>query len=1046
MIIDAPFSQGVDESTQPELLDPKVSATKVHNLVQVRRGATRKPLGVDYLATTRISDSARSSGRRLVPFRGEIGTVDSGGKHDAYSTTALSSTTRGTLPSCTILRTPSGAAAGQAHQYVDDGESNGESVYDVAYCNGYMVAVYAWRSDDSTANDELRYVVTDANSKETVVVGTVASVTLSTTGWSPRSKLCVVDNIVYVVYEQNTNTLYANALDCTDGTSLGLGFPALSAISVTAATATWNGNDFDTISDGSTNWYLVFTRGSNVYGVQFTGLTVSLAAPIATGTGAARVACEFRDSTLFVAVRDTAQADVDLYAVDPASMSITSTLLVLLDLGTFGSGETERLGVFAETDNSIVVVGYHMWFSQPLVVLTTRRANYTAGVLTAGSAQVETPGVAPLSRPFKVGSLTYLWAWHHSCETSSVSQPVNGQAVVALLDISNYGDGFVRAAALPMPRLNAFGYRGVPPDSCQHVAVLSATANAMLLPRKVSAVSTSFDWVSLDFADVDRWQNIEAGGGVLFSGAVASAYDGVKNYESAFLTRPAIAFVDTPAGSLTGNYFYAVIFEYTDASGQITWSAPSDPYEVTLASEDVEIGVAAPVTNRFQALPIGAQTRVRAILYRTENNGTVYYRTKSVDATGGDPLVITITDDMADVTLIEQQKLYGTGLLPTTVGAAQPRACPPGLRAVWRHGDRAMGIGDDARTIWYSAPYLPGETLWWGDVFQFTVDSRERLTAGTSMDGNAIIFSPSEIFIVSGDGPPDSGGNGTEFSLPRRIASDVGCISQRSMCLTSDGVFFQSRRGLELLTRGLGVAWIGEPVQQTLSDYPVIAAVVLDPLAQRVSFYCAASETDGIVSGNARVVVYDLTTKTWATMDRVFYPSAYQSAQDACMHVRDGRYRHHMIDADGYVWQEKLETDSNAYLSAFNPTFPNADFVSGTYMLAGMTGYVAITRMQLLLKRYDNHDLNVEFAFDDETSYDASCTRTFTAADLAALSDGHLDIIPARFKCRSVRVRLTDSAPANNSYTTTGRGSDYYGLSIAYEPMDGVTRKPSTAR
>ncbi len=146
------------------------------------------------------------------------------------------------------------------------------------------------------------------------------------------------------------------------------------------------------------------------------------------------------------------------------------------------------------------------------------------------------------------------------------------------------------------------------------------------------------------------------------------------------------------------------------------------------------------------------------------------------------------------------------GALPTTAGASQPRQSPTGLRTFVRHGDRLVGIADDRATIWYSAPLVSGEARWFSDVFTIPID------ALASQDGAIVAYSETEIYVVRGDGPPENGGNGTEFSPPQRITSDSGCIEPRSIVTTSAGTFFQSSRGLDLLTRSLSVEWAGAAV------------------------------------------------------------------------------------------------------------------------------------------------------------------------------------------------------------------------------------------
>ena len=102
----------------------------------------------------------------------------------------------------------------------------------------------------------------------------------------------------------------------------------------------------------------------------------------------------------------------------------------------------------------------------------------------------------------------------------------------------------------------------------------------------------------------------------------------------------------------------------------------------------------------------------------------------------------------------------------------------------------------------------------------------------------------------------------------------VGCIETRSVIQTAIGVFFQSIRGIELLTRSQEVFWIGEPVRDTLDANPVVSSAVIDDRTSRVMLVLRYRRRRG------EILVYDMNEKLWtvSTFDPLVIPSAVSGA------------------------------------------------------------------------------------------------------------------------------------------------------------------------
>ena len=464
------------------------------------------------------------------------------------------------------------------------------------------------------------------------------------------------------------------------------------------------------------------------------------------------------------------------------------------------------------------------------------------------------------------------------------------------------------------------------------------------------------------------------------------------------------------------------------STGQIQWSSPSDPFNTgPLVTQTVTVSVSTLAASRRRAS--------RIAIYRTTDGGSTYYRLANLD---NDPSVANVTyvDTTQDATLQARQRLYGMGALPTSAGASQPRQAPPGLRQVFRHGDRLVGIAHDRATLWYSAPTVQGEGRWFSDVFQIPIDSTRPLTAAWSQDGSMIAATETELWAISGDGPPENGGNGTEFSSPQRISSDVGCIESRSVVTTSDGTFFQASRGIHVLSRALAVEWIGLPVASTLVAFPVIVAAVHDQSRNVVMFDC----NDTATPSHGVVIAYDLMTKKWSTEKRYEVAGDGAASVDSVSVRVDGVERQHWLKSDGTVYRRRTEASARAYLDT--TAWRTARVSTAWFKVAGLAGYGQIKRLDLMFKLATNTDIAVSYFYDDNPT--AAFTINRTAAELVA-AGGRLDLLPEQQKCRTFRVSIEDATPGAG-VILTGKGLELYGLALGYDPLGGIDRRSNASR
>lgn len=285
-----------------------------------------------------------------------------------------------------------------------------------------------------------------------------------------------------------------------------------------------------------------------------------------------------------------------------------------------------------------------------------------------------------------------------------------------------------------------------------------------------------------DFASTNRFQTVPFAGYAIMTGGATTYFDGHRLRESNFFLRPEAPSVGAGAGTgVTGTSIrYVVVPEKLDAQGNCEMGAPSDPSSpVSPTNDSVDVSIRTiPFSNQTDGSSTDAENPIRFAVYRSGDNGALpYYRCGTVDnSTSAE--TVTFSDTTTDVTV--NATLYSQ---PGQVGTAQPRACPPGFHHVVAYGDIVVGVGDDLTTLWHSGGYLPGEGVWFADVFQRTITEDGPVTAMAVQDGTIYVFKRRSIFALTGETPSDNGAVGG-LGTPRKLASTVGA-AQTPTCVSS---------------------------------------------------------------------------------------------------------------------------------------------------------------------------------------------------------------------------------------------------------------------
>lgn len=1036
-IVSISFAQGVDEVTRAELVDPSAGSLVALNVEQARNGALSKTTGYELLTSNRLS-GMRTVGKRTFAH-GAVPAVIDGTKIDLYSDTSAVNIAADNVPPFSMQRDPLFAPKGGFDpDPVSATKTYATAWYDFCIVGDVGVAIYTWYQGTTKTLEWYAWSVSTR-----IAIGGGSLSTGSVYGAAARgiaAKLVAIGARVYAVYERGAaNTITATLLDATSLTTAALGFAGGSADIVT----NWAQADFDVCNDG-TNIYVVYdqtggnrltvNRYSNVF-----GLSQSSFAATAPAAAIVAVSCDVSSGYIWAHWYEagggiTYLASISAAATNTTVMARTSALQAGASVG-----DIFHLGV------KLDATGKSGWVSgnaDQYAALGTReglcaRQMTENGAWTKGTLR-NWPSLGALSQPFAIGANRYMWTfWNASVLSTSGLYNAHRVTAAIALDEALGGDSaslpVAPVVALPAPRLSVYagasmGSTSALPLHSGQRAYVSGNAAYMMLPRVTSALALVFDWIKLDAADAHCWDTQYMSQASHVAAAVACKFDGSLLTETSFCGRPLMT-GSAVAGGLTGTFSYVAIFEHSDANGNVEWSAPSDPLTVTLAGQAARI--------RYSSLALTRRRNARLVVYRTTNGGTTYYRMLRIDNAPQSSLG-TYDDSTTDAIIAVNQRLYGMGALPTTAGATQPRQAPPGLRLLFRHGDRIVGVADDRATLWFSAPMVAGEGRWFSDFFQIPIEATRPIVGACSQDGTILVFTETEIFAISGDGPPDNGGNGSEFSTPQRITSDAGCIEERSLVTTSVGTFFLSARGINLVSKALSIDWIGDKMIATLETYGSVVAATHDQARNMVLFDCVnSSATAGLT------LVYDLAQKTWATERRFESADAGSPAVDTCIIRLSNQERHHALKADGSLYRRRLVTDASAYLDT--STWRTMRAATAWFKVAGLSGYGQIKRLELMFSQTTNHDLNISFFYDDSPTAESTITRT--SSDIAGCG-GRLDIMPARQKCRTFRVTVEDATPSNQGTypVTTGKGSTFYALALAFDPIGGVARQASTSR
>lgn len=441
-------------------------------------------------------------------------------------------------------------------------------------------------------------------------------------------------------------------------------------------------------------------------------------------------------------------------------------------------------------------------------------------------------------------------------------------------------------------------------------------------------------------------QNLNLSGGFLWS------YDGFQPTENGFFVWPEpITVTATTGGSMSlQQYFYQVVYEWSDNQGNIFRSAPSVPVTVTLSGGDNAVVVQGPCLR----LTYKIDNPVKIVIYRWSVAQQIYYQVTSIQ----NPLLnnpnvdqFSFTDGKSDAQILGNNILYTTGGVIENIG-------PPATDLITLFNNRLWLVdSEDRNLLWFSKQVIENTPVDMSDLLTMFIapttaseGSTGPITALSPMDDKLIVYKQNALGYISGIGPDNTGANNgySDFTL---INSVVGCENQNSIVFTPAGLMFQSNKGIWLLGRDLSTQYIGAPVEDYTLTSLVVSALNI-PSTNQVRFSLDSGVT----------LMYDYFFGEWSVFTKV--PAVSST-------IYKGLYTY--VNSLGNVFQET----PGLYLDNTSPVLMK--FTTSWINLAGIQGFERFYQMYLLGTYLSPFKLNIQLAYN----YNPSATQATTITPIS---------------------------------------------------------------
>lgn len=976
------FAAGIDTKADQKLVIPG-KLTSLENGVFKRTGAIDKRNGYKPLNTIAYTGEQVTDGTAMSVFNGEL---------IQFSDSNVYSFSSGSQQ---------WVNKGNAVSVLVDNQSIIRNTYqqlqaDAAYLSN--ISLYAW--EDTRGG--VRYTIYDEATQTPILADRIAAFT----GVNPKVR--VLNNNFYLFYAIS-ESLYVRKINPLDDNGLG------AQIGITS-----------TLDSGSINYdvcvyanqfFYAYDQNNDTIG---TGLLTSAPSVGLSTTMTGTMA----DQALSVYVTSVGRPAMSWATSGSLYASVLNPNLTQYGSGTMtlDSGGLDIRNIAPLSFNGSGTIYYEIEGASDDTYYVKRTAFTETTTQPATGSEVFLRGVGLATRPFSYQLNAESVNRHYiGVVQQSQFQPtyfiVQNDGYIVAKTQTLVAGGFTYRSGLPVVSTLQDGVFAFP--SLQTSRVVSETAGGVFTAQ-YSLIGVSR--TKLDFTALDLFTSAPLGNNTHIVGGLPSVYDGVQVVELGYNLFPEnLQFSQTPLSGFmeSGSYIYAATYEWVDNQGQLHRSAPSVITQIDVSGSSLNS-----VTVDIPTLRLTNKPNVNIVLYRSEAFGVeVLYRVntftspiyndKTVDS-------ITYVDQTADSVLVNNEILYTAG------GTLENIAPPPAsLIAVYKNRIWLAGL-EEGTQMWYSKERVTERPVEFNDSLILNVEAPGGdITAIAPLDDKLMIFKRDRIYFTYGDGPDDLGQNG-DFSVPRLLTSDAGCISPNSVVNTPGGIMFQSAKGIYLLSSDLNLSYIGSPVEAF--NYLVIVAAVLVANTNQVRFLTE----DGIA------LVFDYFAGQWST------------------------FTNHYAN-DGIIWEDQfvfLNRDGSVWYEVDDYFLDIAQTIKLTMETAwiglnGLQGFQRVYRTILLMDYRSAHIFNMQMAYDFEQTYRTSIV--FDPENLGFNVYGsdpvYGDVVPYggagsgvyQFrthmpvqKCQSIRFRFTDTPIQSNNQS--GEGYSITGLTLQVGVKSGLGR------
>ncbi|MBM4442566.1 MAG: hypothetical protein FJ027_19280 [Candidatus Rokubacteria bacterium] len=427
-----------------------------------------------------------------------------------------------------------------------------------------------------------------------------------------------------------------------------------------------------------------------------------------------------------------------------------------------------------------------------------------------------------------------------TADTSTLGDVSNNSGARQVMLVAGQGRAYKHASTIFGLEYATAPKVGADPLSYQRAAALTVRgAGGSYTWDTVAVMAARFREMS---AVGDRPVAEDVGGQLVVSGGCTPClWDGRSLAELGFIFPPVIHSVtlDTTGGFIPASaaHQYAVVYEFTDAQGNLHQSAPVYTTTFTHGS-GTSTNKATIVVNTLKLTgkakhALSLQT-VSVVLYRTTTGpGSVFYRLFGAAGVGinpNDPQANTVTF----VDTLNDNGLDVATLYSPPVGGELANECPPAMVHAVPFGGRVAGIdasGAQDRIV-FSKPRRAGRGIEWSSLLEQYVRGIGQLTGLVEMDGTLFAFGRAGVAIAAfGDGQ-DATGAGS-WPLPQIISRTATCSGPWALARTAVGAIFAGRSGPPIPTISAWVAqarvqiWLlprggGEPVDIGAKLQPIL--------------------------------------------------------------------------------------------------------------------------------------------------------------------------------------------------------------------------------